>query len=71
MTSIIRNLNNAIRFALLSVNQRLPSGPTVIPVGTLLAVMPVPNSVTVPPGRTGGVGRTAWPSLLVKRTGPK
>src|SRR5262249_39060484 len=33
-----------------SVNQRLPSGPAVIPSGRLLAVMPVANSVTTPAG---------------------
>src|SRR5271157_3381020 len=33
-----------------SVNQRLPSGPAVIPTGPLLGVMPALNSVTVPPG---------------------
>src|SRR5262249_54445645 len=34
---------------LLSVNHRLPSGPTVMPAGKLLAVV-VGNSVRVPPG---------------------
>ena len=33
-----------------SVNQRLPSGPAVMPFGPLLAVMPVENSVTMPAG---------------------
>ena len=33
-----------------SVNQRLPSGPAVIPTGLLPAVMPVANSVTAPAG---------------------
>ena len=32
------------------MNQRLPSGPAVIPSGPLLGVMPALNSVTVPPG---------------------
>ena len=33
-----------------SVNQRLPSGPVVMPAGPALPVMPVENSVTVPDG---------------------
>ncbi len=32
------------------MNQRLPSGPAVMPSGSLPAVIPVENSVTVPAG---------------------
>ena len=39
-----------ILFALNSVNQRLPSGPAVIPDRFAPAVMPLENSVTAPPG---------------------
>src|SRR5437867_12110894 len=38
-----------IRLPLSSVNHRLPSGPAVMPWGSLLAVIPAEYSVTVPP----------------------
>ena len=39
-----------IRRPLVSVNQRLPSGPATMSRGLLPAVMPVANSVTTPAG---------------------
>ena len=39
-----------IRFVPYSVNQRLPSGPAVIPEGTAVALMPAENVVTRPLG---------------------
>src|SRR5512135_6752 len=44
------NVTRPILLPFCSVNQRLPSGPAVIPVGPLLAVGSGPNSVMMPAG---------------------
>ena len=39
-----------------SANQRLPSGPAAMPLGALLAVMPVLNGLGAEVGRERGIG---------------